>query len=61
VSQIDEDRVRAIAARTGRFYGVAMKAGDIYTIAGNGKLGFSGDAGPATAAELHNPVVPHVA
>jgi hypothetical protein len=28
-----------------------MTAGDIYTIAGTSKLGFSGDGGPATKAE----------
>ena len=32
-----------------------MTAGDIYTVAGDGAFGFSGDGGPATAAELYNP------
>ena len=32
-----------------------MTAGDIYTVAGNGTAGFSGDGGPATAAELDSP------
>jgi hypothetical protein len=32
-----------------------MTAGDIYTVAGNGTAGYSGDGGPATSAELHEP------
>ena len=32
-----------------------MTAGHIYTVAGNGKEGFSGDGGPATGAMLHRP------
>ena len=32
-----------------------MTAGDIYTVAGNGTTGFSGDGGPATSAELDSP------
>ncbi len=50
------NRVRVIAESTGSHYGQAMTAGDIYTIAGNGTGGFSGDGGAATAAELVNPV-----
>ena len=41
------NRVRLVAASTGTFYGQAMTAGDIYTIAGNGTGGYSGDGGPA--------------
>src|SRR5215472_4410792 len=46
------DRVRIVAARTGAFYGQAMLAGDIYTVAGDGAIGHSGDGGPAASAEL---------
>jgi DNA-binding beta-propeller fold protein YncE len=48
-------RVRVVAAQTGTFYGQAMTAGDIYTVAGNGIAGYSGDGGPGTAAELAGP------
>src|SRR5262249_38848306 len=49
-------RVRAIPVSTGTFYGKAMTAGDIYTIAGNGRRAFSGEGGPAVKAQLW---VPH--
>jgi hypothetical protein len=49
-------RVRVVAEETGTFYGRAMTAGDIYTVAGTGKAGFSGDGGPATSAEVDYPV-----
>jgi len=46
-------RIRVVAATTGTFYGQAMTAGDIYTVAGNGAAGFSGDGGRATSADLN--------
>jgi trimeric autotransporter adhesin len=49
------NRVRVVAAKTGTFYGKAMTAGNIYTVAGTGTAGFSGDGGPATGAELNGP------
>src|SRR5258708_16462197 len=48
-------RMRLVAARAGTFYGRAMTAGDIYTIAGHGGAGFSGDGGRAVRAKLHRP------
>ncbi len=48
-------RVRLIAVRSGRFYGRAMIAGDVYTIAGTGEPGFGGDDGPAVKAVLNDP------
>jgi hypothetical protein len=49
------DFVRVLATRTGTFYGQPMTAGDIYTVAGDGTRGFSGDGGRATSAELDSP------
>jgi len=50
---ISEPRgIRVVAVKTGTFYGRGMTAGDIYTVAGNGGIGLSGDGGPATAAEF---------
>jgi NHL repeat len=43
-----------VAAHTGTFYGIAMTAGHIYTVAGGGSGGL-GDGGPATSAGLHGP------
>ena len=49
-------QVRVVAVRSGTFYGRRMTGGDIYTIAGNGQPGFSGDGGPAARAGLNNPL-----
>jgi hypothetical protein len=37
ISDNGNSRVRVVAAATGTFYGLAMTAGPIYTVAGNGK------------------------
>lgn len=51
-SDAGNSRVRVVAAHTGTYYGQAMTAGHIYTVAGNGTQGYSGDGGLATQAEL---------
>src|SRR5260370_27505336 len=43
----------SIRTATGTFYGQAMTAGDIYTVAGDGTAGFAGDGGPAVKAEVN--------
>jgi trimeric autotransporter adhesin len=48
-------RVRAVATTSGTYYGVAMKAGNIYTVAGDGKLAFYGDGGRAVNAPVQQP------
>jgi DNA-binding beta-propeller fold protein YncE len=48
-------RVRMVAASDGTHFGVAMQEGHIYTVAGNGLSGSSGDGGPARQAELWDP------
>jgi sugar lactone lactonase YvrE len=56
IADAQNNRIRVIAASGGTFYGQAMTAGDIYTVAGSGALGFAGDGGPATAASLDGPI-----
>jgi hypothetical protein len=55
IADTQNQRVRVVAASTATFYGQAMTAGDIYTVAGTGTPGFSGDGAPATSAELSSP------
>ena len=47
------ERIRVVPARAGTFYGQAMTAGHIYTVAGGGSS--LGDGGPATQATLNGP------
>ena len=55
VADTGNNRVRMIAASTGTYYGISMTAGDIYTVAGTGKAGYTGDGGPSGLAELNGP------
>ncbi|OPX86439.1 MAG: Chitinase D precursor [Pelotomaculum sp. PtaB.Bin104] len=45
-------RVREVAASDHTQWGIDMKAGYVYTVAGNGNAGYSGDGGPATSAQI---------
>ena len=50
-----DSRIRVVAADTGTYYGQDMTAGHIYTVAGTGRFGFSGDGGAATSATISYP------
>jgi hypothetical protein len=50
-----DNRVRVVAAASGTFYGQQMSAGDIYTVAGTGASGDTGDGGPGTQAQISVP------
>ena len=54
IADARNSRIRVVAVKTGTFYGQAMTAGDIYTVAGGGTSGL-GDGGPATKAQLSAP------
>src|SRR5205823_1312919 len=55
IADTANSRIRVVAASTGTFYGRTMTAGDIYTVAGTGIAGFSGNGAPATNAEIDEP------
>jgi sugar lactone lactonase YvrE len=55
IADTQNDRIRVVAESPGTFYGQAMTAGDIYTVAGNGTPGSIGNGGPATSAEFFFP------
>jgi trimeric autotransporter adhesin len=55
IADYGHSQVRVVAASSGTFYGQAMTAGHIYTVAGNGTAGFFGDGGAGTSAWLSQP------
>ena len=54
IGDLYHDVIRVVAASTGTFYGQAMTAGNIYTVAGGGTRS-PGDGGPAANAKLKTP------
>jgi len=54
IGDSDNSRVQEVAATTHTNWGQSMTAYDIYTVAG-GSIGYTGDGGAATSAELANP------
>ncbi len=49
-------RVRVVPARSATLFGQAMTADHIYTVAGTGVCGTTGQGGPLSTAQLWNPV-----
>jgi sugar lactone lactonase YvrE len=48
-------RIRMVPAGTAVQFGISMTAGNIYTVAGTGTQGFSGDGGAGTSAKIDVP------
>ena len=55
ISDSANNMIRFVPAAKGAYDGMAVKAGDIYTIAGKGPAGYSGNGGLATQADLNAP------
>lgn len=57
ICDMENNRVRMIAASTGTYFGIPMTAGYIYTVAGTGSTTFSGlDPQPATVDSFFEPM-----
>jgi RHS repeat-associated protein len=56
IADTGDDLVRFVPASSSVYFGQSMTGGDIYTIAGNGSSGYSGNGGIATSAELSGDV-----
>jgi sugar lactone lactonase YvrE len=60
IADFSNYRIRMVAALSAEFYGQDMTAGYIYTIAGTGVWGYSGEGGVPTAAQIGPPSGVHV-
>ena len=55
VAASGSDTVAVVPATSRQWFGTSMTGGDLYTIAGTGSAGFSGDGGLATSAAFDDP------
>jgi len=55
ISEAVNNIIRMVPAAKGTYNGLAVKAGDIYTVAGDEIPGYAGNGGPATAAKVNDP------
>jgi hypothetical protein len=55
VADTSDAVIREIAGSTHVQFGMLMTEGDIYSVAGDGAAGYSGEGGPAISAELNQP------
>ncbi len=55
ITDTGNNRIRMICTTSGTYFGLSMVAGNIYSIAGTGSAGSSGDGGLATGALLNSP------
>ena len=55
ISDSGNNKIRFVAVAKGRYDGMKVKAGDIYTIVGTGATGYAGNGTAAKAAKLNAP------
>jgi hypothetical protein len=55
IADTGNNRIRMVPKSSGTYYGISMTANDIYTVAGDGTAGYSGDTGPSGLAEINSP------